>query len=74
SLTTVAGMPTAFSLTNVDDKAHIISFDDARVQAVAVLVGPGQTKTINFNAPEETGTYTFNCQYHPEEVGEMIVN
>lgn len=71
---TSAGAPTAFALTGADDKAHIISFDDASLQAVAILVGPGQTKAINFNAPKESGTYTFSCAYHSDEVGEMIVN
>lgn len=77
SFTTVAGAPTTFSLTGVDEYSHVIAFDDPSLSAIAILVGPGQTKAITFNAPETPGTYTFRCASpgHADkgEVGEMIV-
>jgi len=61
----------------VDEYSHMISFEDPALAAVAILVGPGQTKAITFNAPAEPGTYTFFCASpgHREkgEVGQMIV-
>jgi uncharacterized cupredoxin-like copper-binding protein len=77
SFTTRAGAPTVFSLSGIDSFAHTISFDDPGLSAIAVLVGPNQTKAITFNAPTEPGTYTFRCMSpgHADkgEVGEMIV-
>lgn len=74
---TKAGAPTTFSLTGVDDFSHVIAFDDASLSAIAILVGPGQTKAITFNAPTAAGTYTFSCASPDHasrgEVGKMIV-
>lgn len=58
---TKAGAPTTFSLTGVDDFSHVIAFDDPSLTAIAILVGPGQTKAITFNAPTTPGNYTFYC-------------
>jgi uncharacterized cupredoxin-like copper-binding protein len=78
TFTTVAGSPTTFALTGIDSYSHVIAFDDPSLSAVAILVGPNQTKAITFQAPSEPGTYTFRCVSpgHAEkgEVGEMIVN
>lgn len=77
SFTTRAGAPTVFSLSGADSFAHTISFDDPSLSAIAILVGPNQTKAITFNAPTESGTYTFRCMSpgHADngESGEMIV-
>jgi len=77
SFTTTAGAVTTFSLTGVDEYVHMLSFDDPALSAVGVLVGPGQTRAITFNAPTTPGTYTFYCSSpgHREqgEVGQMIV-
>lgn len=74
---TKVGDPTTFSLTSVNDFVHVINFDDPAVAAISILVGPGQTKAITFNAPTEPGEYTFRCSVpgHAEkgEVGKMIV-
>lgn len=74
---TTAGAPTSFSLTGTDNLTHLIAFDDASLGAIIILVGPGQTKAITFNAPEKTGDYTFHCEApgHTEqgETGKMIV-
>lgn len=75
--TTVAGAPTSFSLTGVDNVSHLIAFDDPALAAVIILVGPGQTKAITFNAPEKPGEYTFRCDAPGHlaqgESGKMIV-
>lgn len=77
SFTTTAGAPTTFTLTGVDSYSHVIAFDDPSLSAIAILVGPGQTKAITFNAPATAGEYTFRCASpgHAEagEVGKMIV-
>lgn len=75
--TTKAGAPTTFAITGVDDFSHVIAFDDPILSAIAVLVGPAQTKAITFNAPTTPGTYTFRCASpnHAEagEIGKMTV-
>lgn len=74
---TTAGAPTSFSLTGTDNLTHLIAFDDPSLSAIIILVGPGQTKAITFNAPEKPGEYTFHCEApgHTEqgETGKMIV-
>lgn len=77
SFTTNIGSPTTFSITGIDEYSHVIAFDDPSLSAIAILVGPGQTKAITFQAPATAGTYTFRCASpgHAEkgETGEMIV-
>lgn len=77
SFSTTVGAPTTFTLTGVDSYSHVIAFDDPSLAAIAILVGPGQTKAITFNAPATAGEYTFRCASpgHAEagEVGKMIV-
>jgi uncharacterized cupredoxin-like copper-binding protein len=77
SFSTTAGAPTTFTLTGIDSYSHVIAFDDQSLAAIAILVGPGQTKAITFNAPTTPGEYTFRCASpgHAEagEVGKMIV-
>lgn len=74
---TRVGAPTSFSLTGVDSVSHLIAFDDPALAAVIIMVGPGQTKAITFNAPETPGEYTFRCDApgHAEngEKGKMVV-
>lgn len=74
---TVAGQATSFSLTGTDNLSHLIAFDDPALSAIIILVGPGQTKAITFNAPEKAGDYTFHCEApgHTDlgETGKMIV-
>jgi len=71
---TKAGAPTTFSLTGVDSYSNILAFEDPSLAAVAILVGPGQTKAITFNAPTEPGRYVFrNGSPDKTETGVMIV-
>jgi len=75
---TKAGAPTSFSLSSIDKITHVFVFDDPILSAVAIMVGPGQTKAITFNAPEKRGVYTFRCDtsghFEKGETGKMIVN
>jgi uncharacterized cupredoxin-like copper-binding protein len=57
--TTKAGAPTSFALTSADSSVHVLAFDDPSLAAIAILVGPGQTKAITFPAPTTPGEYTF---------------
>ncbi len=72
--TTKAGAPTSFALTGADSFSHVLAFDDPSLAAIAILVGPGQTKAITFNAPTKPGTYTFR-DASPDQTGtgEMVV-
>ena len=75
--TTIAGSPTTFSLTSTDDLVHTLVFEDRSLSSIVILVGPGQTKAITFNAPQEPGIYNFKCisPGHEDrgEVGQLIV-
>lgn len=77
TFTTKAGAPTSFAITSTDSEVHVIAFSDPSLSAIAVLVGPGQTKAIVFNAPTTPGSYEFHCVSpgHKDrgEVGTMIV-
>lgn len=59
TLTTKAGAPTSFALTSTDNLVHVLNFKAAAMSAITMLVGPGQTKEITFNAPPKAGSYTF---------------
>jgi len=77
SFTVKAGAPTTISLTGVDSFSHVITFESPSLSAIAILVGPNQTKAITFNAPMQPGDYVFRCD-SPEhaangETGKMIV-
>jgi plastocyanin len=75
TFTTTVGAPTTFSLTGGDSLSHVIAFDDTSLNAIAILVGPGQTKAITFNAPSKAGSYTFRDASPSDKpaVGTMIV-
>jgi len=60
TITTQAGAPTSFALTSGDNLVHVLNFDDSSLSAIAILVGPGQTKAITFNAPKKAGSYIFH--------------
>ncbi len=65
------------SLTSSDGQTHVFMFDNPKLSGVAIGVGPGETRMIVFNAPNEKGEYTFRCDVpgHKDrgEVGKMIV-
>ena len=75
--TTIANMPTTFSLTSSDNLAHTFVFDHRDLSSISISVGPGQTKAITFQAPKNPGVYNFKCiaPGHEDngEVGQLIV-
>jgi uncharacterized cupredoxin-like copper-binding protein len=73
-----AGSLVNIAITSSDSYTHIFAFRDASLSAVAVGVGPGETRAIIFNAPAKTGTYEFYCNVPGHdmrgEIGKMVVN
>jgi len=55
-----SGEAVTISVTAGDEQTHVFKFDDPSLSAVAVGVGPGETRAITFNAPAK-GTYGFRC-------------
>lgn len=76
--TVSAGSAVTLSVTSGDTQTHIFMFDDPSLSAVAVGIGPGETRAITFNAPTTKGEYSFRCDVPGHagrgEVGKMIVN
>lgn len=77
TFTVKAGAPIALSVTSGDEQTHIFKFEDPSLSAVAVGIGPHETRLIPFNAPAK-GEYTFYCDVPGHktrgETGTMIVN
>jgi len=65
------------AVSSTDGYTHVFMFDDPSLSAVAVGVGPKETRAITFNAPAKAGTYSFHCDVPGHtargEVGAMIV-
>ncbi len=72
-----AGAPVTLSVSSVDGITHVFMFDDASLAAVAIGIGPNETRAITFNAPKEKGEYSFRCDVPGHaargETGVMIV-
>jgi len=77
SFKTKSGKAVVLSLTSKDTYTHSFHFADQNLKAVAIGVGPGETRAITFNAPTQKGQYQFFCDLpgHKErgETGMMIV-
>lgn len=71
-----AGQLVTLSVTSIDSITHVFMFDDPSLAAVAVGIGPDETRAITFNAPK-AGTYGFHCDVPGHaargEAGTMIV-
>jgi len=71
-----AGAPVSLAVSSVDSQVHVFIFSNAVVGAIAMGIGPGETKAITFNAPG-VGEYAFHCDVpgHKDqgEFGKMIV-
>lgn len=71
-----AGSVVVLSVSSVGDQTHVFKFKDPSLEAVAVGVGPGETRAITFNAPG-AGEYEFFCDVPGHagrgETGVMIV-
>jgi uncharacterized cupredoxin-like copper-binding protein len=76
-ITAKAGSPVTLSVSSTDGLTHVFMFDDNALAAVAIGVGPSETRAITFNAPAKAGTYTFRCDvpghFGRGEVGALIV-
>ena len=58
------------------ESSHVFRFRDKTLKAVAIGVGPDESRAIAFNAPGP-GTYEFFCDipgHKTREVGTMVVN
>ncbi|MGI6374306.1 MAG: cupredoxin domain-containing protein [Patescibacteria group bacterium] len=77
SFTVKAGAPVTMAISSVDNITHVFMFDDPQLMAVAIGVGPNETRAITFNAPSEKGEYSFRCDVPGHsgrgEIGSMIV-
>ncbi len=60
SFTVAADSVVVLSVSSVDEQTHVFKFKNPDLQAVAVGVGPGETRAITFNAPA-AGDYEFLC-------------
>jgi len=58
------------TLVNNDGTAHSFTMDDMGVDIEAAA---GEEAQVTFT-PEETGTFTFYCKYHPDMKGELKVS
>ncbi|MFA5023490.1 MAG: cupredoxin domain-containing protein [Patescibacteria group bacterium] len=69
--------PVNFAITSADGQVHVVIFSNSVLGAIAMGIGPGETKAITFNAPAAAGEYEFRCDVpgHRDkgEVGKMIV-
>ena len=76
SFTVKPGQVVTMSLSSTDTQTHVLLFDDAALSAVAIGVGPKETRAITFNAPK-AGEYAFHCDVPGHaargEKGVMIV-
>jgi uncharacterized cupredoxin-like copper-binding protein len=54
------GQEITLALTSADKRTHILAFDDPSLMAVAIGVGPDETRTMKFKVPK-VGVYTFSC-------------
>lgn len=65
------GEQVVFSVTALD-KVHVLKFKEEVLSDVAVGVAKGETKTITFYAPEESGDYHMYCDV-PGHKGESLM-
>lgn len=76
--TVKAGAPITLSVSADPNspESHSLRFDSKVLSAVAISIGPGQTRAMTFNAPE-AGSYSFRCDVPGHkgrgEKGVMIV-
>ena len=82
TLTVPAGEEITINLTNEGSAIHNMRFagednqyntgDDAASDPA--LVNPGDTATLVFTAPDDAGTYLYQCDLHPTDMlGEIVV-
>ncbi len=54
------GEEITLAFTSGDKRTHILTFDDSALMAVAIGVGPNETRTMKFKVPK-VGIYAFSC-------------
>jgi|GEM_PF-1004424 len=54
------GEEITLAFTSGDKRTHILAFDNEALMAVAIGVGPDETRTMKFKVPK-VGIYTFTC-------------
>lgn len=54
------GEEITLAFTSGDKRTHILTFESEALMAVAIGVGPDETRTMNFKVPK-VGIYTFSC-------------
>jgi len=73
------GQAVSLVISNVNETtfSEVFRFDDPSLSAVVIGLAKGETKSITFNAPTESGEYTFySAMFNHREtgaVGKMIV-
>ncbi len=76
SFTVKAGQAVVLAVSS-KDATHLFHFSDPSLKAVAIGIGPNETRAITFNAPQQKGQYAFNCDVPGHagrgETGVMIV-
>jgi plastocyanin len=79
SFTVKPGALVSFAITSADGLTHVVIFNSAVLGAIAMGIGPNETKAITFNAPTVAGEYEFRCDVPGHrgsgagEIGKMIV-
>jgi plastocyanin len=77
TLTVPAGATVMLEFDNRDQMGHNFALYEDDTAADEIFVGDvvtGTTTTYEFQAPEEPGTYYFQCDLHPQQMnGEFIV-
>ncbi len=75
AFTVSAGAAITVAVTGADNFVHVFAFQDPSLSAVAVGVGPNETRAITFNAPTKAGDYKFysNVPGQSGETGVMTV-
>ena len=76
-----AGQQVTLNVTNEGQAVHTVRLagpdnryetdDDTQIEPP--MIKPGQTVSLVWTAPNQTGAYNFRCDYHPEEAGTITV-
>ena len=76
-----AGQQVTLKVTNEGEAVHTVRLagpdgryetdDDTTVDPP--MIKPGQSISLVWVAPNQTGSYNFRCDYHPEETGSIAV-
>jgi len=76
-----AGQQVTLNVTNEGQAVHTVRLagpdnryeTDDDTQIDPPMIKPGQTVSLVWTAPNQTGAYNFRCDYHPEETGTITV-